>query len=154
MTVDDLLKVLSNPDMIRIINDGSDVYVGYLGTMQYHKGDLSKIMKQEVHSFRCIPESVIGIGEKRDWMPLFFRTRYRPMRMRICRAHYITQFTYKGVKMKKTEGKRTSVAEYVRKRACGESAGPGKEAVLSLFVEKSVAAGGSKKRFGTASGML
>ena len=56
MTVDDLLKVLSNPDMIRIINDGSDVYVGYLGTMQYHKGDLSKIMKQEVHSFRCIPE--------------------------------------------------------------------------------------------------
>ena len=33
MTVDDLLKVLSNPDMIRIINDGSDVYVGYLGTM-------------------------------------------------------------------------------------------------------------------------
>ncbi len=38
MTVDDLLKVLSNPDMIRIINDGSDVYVGYLGTMQYHKG--------------------------------------------------------------------------------------------------------------------
>ncbi len=53
-------------------------------------------------------------------MPLFFRTRYRPMRMRICRAHYITQFTYKGVKMKKTEGKRTSVAEYVRKRACGQ----------------------------------
>ena len=49
MTVDDLLKVLSNPDMIRIINDGSDVYVGYLGTMQYHKRDLSKIMKQEVH---------------------------------------------------------------------------------------------------------
>ena len=28
MTVDDLLKVLNNPDMIRIINDGSDVYVG------------------------------------------------------------------------------------------------------------------------------
>lgn len=56
MTVDDLLKVLSNPDMIRIINDDSDVYVGYLGTMQYHKGDLSKIMKQEVHSLQCIPE--------------------------------------------------------------------------------------------------
>lgn len=34
--------------------------------------------------------------------------------------------------MKKTEGKRTSVAEYVRKRACGESAGPGKEAVLPV----------------------
>ena len=32
--------------------------------------------------------------------------------------------------MKKTEGKRTSVAEYVRKRACGESAGPGKKEVL------------------------
>ena len=30
MTVDDLLKVLSNPDMIRIINDGSDVYVGFI----------------------------------------------------------------------------------------------------------------------------
>ena len=42
MTVDDLLKVLSNPDMIRIINDGSDVYVGYLGTMQYHKGIYQK----------------------------------------------------------------------------------------------------------------
>ena len=34
--------------------------------------------------------------------------------------------------MKKTEGKRTSVAEYVRKRACGESAGPGKEEVLPV----------------------
>ena len=31
--------------------------------------------------------------------------------------------------MKKTEGKRTSVAEYVRKRACGENVGPGKEEV-------------------------
>ena len=39
--------------------------------------------------------------------------------------------------MKKTEGKRTSVAEYVRKRACGESAGPGKEEVLPVC-ERSV----------------
>lgn len=38
--------------------------------------------------------------------------------------------------MKKTEGKRTSVAEYVRKRAYGESAGPGKKEVLPVF-EKS-----------------
>ena len=34
--------------------------------------------------------------------------------------------------MKKTEGKRTSVAEYVRKRAYGESAGPGKKEVLPV----------------------
>lgn len=39
--------------------------------------------------------------------------------------------------MKKTERKRTSVAEYVRKRACGESAGPGKEEVLPVC-ERSV----------------
>lgn len=39
--------------------------------------------------------------------------------------------------MKKTEGKRTSVAEYVRKRACGESAGPRKEEVLPVC-ERSV----------------
>lgn len=56
MTVDNLLRVLSPPDMIRIINDDQDVYVGYLGMMQYHKGNLSKIMHQEVRLFRCIPE--------------------------------------------------------------------------------------------------
>lgn len=42
MTVDDLLKVLSNPDMIRIINDGSDVYVGYLRYDAVSQGDFIK----------------------------------------------------------------------------------------------------------------
>lgn len=120
MTVDDLLKVLSNPDMIRIINDGSDVYVGYLGTMQYHKGDLSKIMKQEVHSFRCIPEIRHRNWRERGWMPLFFRTRYRAMRMRICRAHYITQFTYKGVKNEENRRKTHFGCGICEKRACGK----------------------------------
>lgn len=56
MIVDELLRVLRNPDMIRIVFNDRDVYVGYLGMMQYHERDLSKIMRQEVHSFRCVPE--------------------------------------------------------------------------------------------------
>ena len=56
MNVDNLLKTLSPPDMLRIVNEDHDIYVGYMGMMQYHDRDLSGVLRQEVKSFRCIPE--------------------------------------------------------------------------------------------------
>lgn len=56
VNVDNLLKTLSPPDMLRIVNEDHDIYVGYMGMMQYHDRDLSGVLRQEVKSFRCIPE--------------------------------------------------------------------------------------------------
>ncbi len=58
VTVNDILQLIDAPDRLRIVKDGKDVFVGYVGTgklasekqMQKDFGD------REVKKFRAIPE--------------------------------------------------------------------------------------------------
>lgn len=69
MIVDELLRVLENPDMIRIVSGDQDVYVGYLGTMEYHKRDLSKVMLRKYYPSAVFRRFDTGTGKSWVWMP-------------------------------------------------------------------------------------
>lgn len=62
MRLEELIKVLQNSDMLRVIKDGAEVYTGYLVGMAYQNGaefggELFDQYKDNiVKSFRCVPE--------------------------------------------------------------------------------------------------
>ena len=51
-----LIDVLANTDMLRIIKDGADVFVGWLGTFVAEKELLQKYGGQKVKQFKIVTE--------------------------------------------------------------------------------------------------
>lgn len=50
-------KLLHGPDMVRIIRDKKDIFVGYYGVMQYIDAEkIAAIRETEVIDFRAVPE--------------------------------------------------------------------------------------------------
>lgn len=72
MTVQELLQKLEPSDMMRIMKGKEELYCGYLGVMEYHKGDLAWI-EAEVVKFRAVPE----ITHKR-WKELGLMSPLKP----------------------------------------------------------------------------
>lgn len=56
MTLNQLIETLENPDMLRIIVDGQDVFVGYLGIFRTKRELLEKYGEQKVQRVRAVPE--------------------------------------------------------------------------------------------------
>ena len=56
MTLNQLIETLTNPDMLRIIVDGKDVFVGYLGIFRGESELLEKYGGQQVQRVRAVPE--------------------------------------------------------------------------------------------------
>lgn len=56
MTLNQLIETLANSDMLRIIVDGYDAFVGYLGIFRTKRELLEKYGEQKVQRVRAVPE--------------------------------------------------------------------------------------------------
>lgn len=56
MTVGDFLETIENPDKVRIVQQGEDVFVGYLGMLRFETEIFDRIKDETVRKFRAIPE--------------------------------------------------------------------------------------------------
>lgn len=51
MTLDELLTLRKQSDMLRIRRNGRDVYVGYIAMMKYHMEDVKELMAEQVKAY-------------------------------------------------------------------------------------------------------
>lgn len=56
MTVKDIMTLFENPDRVRIIKDGEEIYNQYFANMRADKDIVAQIGDAEVKRFRAIPE--------------------------------------------------------------------------------------------------
>lgn len=61
MTLEEQVNVLENADMLRIIRDGEEIFIGYLASFAPRAGhheceEYSKYRLEEVKRFRTVPE--------------------------------------------------------------------------------------------------
>lgn len=56
MTVGDFLETIENPDRVRIVQQGEDVFVGFLGVLRLKTEVFDSIRGETVRKFRAIPE--------------------------------------------------------------------------------------------------
>lgn len=56
MTVGDFLETIENPDRVRIVQQGKDVFVGFLGELKFRTETFGKIEYETVRKFRAILE--------------------------------------------------------------------------------------------------
>lgn len=56
MTVGEFLETIENPDRVRIVQQGEDVFVGYLGILRFDTKIFDKIKGETVRKFRAHPE--------------------------------------------------------------------------------------------------
>ena len=73
MTLRQFLETLTNLDLLRIIKDGEDVFVGYLGILNAEKELLDQYGGQQVQQFRAVPEI-----KHRRWRELNLMKPLRP----------------------------------------------------------------------------
>lgn len=56
MKVKELLDVVPNPTMLRIMRGKEDLYTGYKGVMHYEQGNEPEWMEEMVKGFAAVPE--------------------------------------------------------------------------------------------------
>ena len=56
MTVGDFLETIENPDRVRIVRRGEDVFVGFLGVLRLKTELFDSIKGETVRKFRSVPE--------------------------------------------------------------------------------------------------
>lgn len=56
MTVGEFFETIENPDRVRIVHQGEDVFVGYLGMLKSDTKVFDKIKDETVSKFRAVPE--------------------------------------------------------------------------------------------------
>lgn len=56
MTVEDFLETIENPDRLRIMQEGEEVFVGFLRLLKLHPEILDTIKEKKVKKFRAVPE--------------------------------------------------------------------------------------------------
>lgn len=57
MTAQDFVNVLENSDMMRIVENGKDIFISYCASLRYEDFRLFERIKQkEVQRFRAVPE--------------------------------------------------------------------------------------------------
>lgn len=56
MTVGDFLATITNPDRVRIVQQGEDIFVGFLGVLLLKTEIFDTVKGKEVNKFRAVPE--------------------------------------------------------------------------------------------------
>lgn len=56
MTVGDFLATITNPDRVRIVQQGEDIFVGFLGVLLLKTEIFDTVKGKEVKKFRAVPE--------------------------------------------------------------------------------------------------
>ncbi|MDO4331792.1 MAG: hypothetical protein Q4C58_03800 [Eubacteriales bacterium] len=56
MTAGDFIETIENPDKVRIVQQGDDVFVGFLGVLRLKTEVFDRIKGETVKKFRAIPE--------------------------------------------------------------------------------------------------
>lgn len=56
MTVGDFLATITNPDRVRIVQQGEDIFVGFLGVLLLKAEIFDTVKGKEVKKFRAVPE--------------------------------------------------------------------------------------------------
>lgn len=56
MTVGDFLETIENPDRLRVMQQGKDIYTGFCGSLKFDEETFSKIKEKQVKKFRAVPE--------------------------------------------------------------------------------------------------
>lgn len=70
MKLKDILQLLSDPDRLRIIKAGKDVFVGYLAMWKMrNEEEFGLTGEEEVERFRVIPEIRHKHWKEKDLMP-------------------------------------------------------------------------------------
>lgn len=67
MKLEELLKILSNPDRLRIIRDSTDLYVGYLANLRHNDAGITG--QEEIKRFSVAPEIRHKQWKDKDLMP-------------------------------------------------------------------------------------
>lgn len=67
MKLKELLKVLINPNRLRIIKENEDLYVGYLANLRHNDAGITG--QEEVERFAVVPEIRHKQWKSRDLMP-------------------------------------------------------------------------------------
>lgn len=67
MKLEELLKLLSNPDRLRIIKDDKDAYIGFTANLCHNEAGITG--KEEVERFAVVPEIRHKQWKEKDLMP-------------------------------------------------------------------------------------
>lgn len=73
ITVGEFLEKIDDPDKLRILQQDTEVYVGYCGLLRFDEARMKAIKDKEVKKFRAVPE----IRHKR-WRELNLMKPLRP----------------------------------------------------------------------------
>lgn len=70
MTVQDFVDVIENSDMIRIVENRTDIFVNYRASLRFENSGLfEKIKHKEIQKFRAVPEIRHREWKERNLMP-------------------------------------------------------------------------------------
>lgn len=67
MKLEELLKILTNPDRLRVKKDDKDLYIGYLANLRHNDAGITG--QEEVERFAVVPEIRHKQWKNRDLMP-------------------------------------------------------------------------------------
>lgn len=56
MTVGDFLATITNPDRVRIVQQGKDIFVGFLGVFVLETDLFDSVVNEKVIKFQAVPE--------------------------------------------------------------------------------------------------
>lgn len=86
MKLEDILKLLSSSDRLRIIKGGETIYIGYLANLERAGGEILT-SQEEVEKLRAVPELRSKYWKEKGLMPP-------------CEPEELTQYSFSDLEMK------------------------------------------------------
>ena len=87
MILDEVLKLLLQPDRLRIIKDGKVIFIGYLARFNEKSEETGLTGQEEVEKLRAVPELRSKYWKEKGLMPP-------------CEPEQLAQYTFSDLEMK------------------------------------------------------
>lgn len=87
MILDEVLKLLLQPDRLRIIKGGKVIFIGYLARFNEKSEETGLTGREEVEKLRAVPELRSRKWKEKDLMPP-------------CEPEQLAQYTFSDLEMK------------------------------------------------------
>lgn len=87
MILDEVLKLLLQPDRLRIIKDGKVIFIGYLARFNEKSEETGLTGQEEVKKLRAVPELRSRKWKEKDLMPP-------------CEPELLAQYSFSDLEMK------------------------------------------------------